>query len=724
MPTQNGNNNTDSDSNDTISSAPLDLHTIISTVGTIIFSFFPLGSLLNGHDSPFLVSTIFHDSIYQSLGQTESLFLSQCSHLRKINDEQLIRFVRNIVEISDAHHPEYTRLVERRRNHVWSLSRGCPCPLKVKHLDLSKCRFLRGEGVHYCLKHMPNVERISLSSLQRFDPENHLVGGGLWDHLDFTEKLEYLDVSECTKVGHDALNSITDVIRGHKILHLDLSGCSTQMDDSISGPIVGYCRNVECLSVAGSKKITSVGVGIIAYLCRNTLRCLNLSGCERVNLPLLMAHHSYKIMSMIRARLQNNNHQAIAPPNFVGDLDRGFVRSYLSSLCRALQAMYQEQSFLEMRHVSDGLMQDIKKFDERWTNPNGWTDTDSDVRLFGKLEKLDISLIGSRGMNLSGCVATIAWLNGGRLKEISLRGLESVGGADIEVLIKTCGQRLKTIDVVSAISSPPKEPNLFLSMSNITELNLSCCHRWISSMEGYTGVLNLSATSLSRLRILRLDYLDIKDATLFCLLKDNKHLLRLSVTGCPNVSSSVVGDSSEICTRLLDLDVRGIDMNMTLSDLREAFPSLLRLNNRCTPLGKKMMEQHVRMERWRVGGREKSVRSAKRKRDKKSTASNDTAPDATNNTTTQAATAACTTNNICSLSRTGFCNSKDTEQQMYRCKTCSIQFGRFVCITCAKECHDGHDVCRVGYGPGYCDCCLLSDCKCLESEDDIAIPEE
>jgi hypothetical protein len=125
--------------------------------------------------------------------------------------------------------------------------------------------------------------------------------------------------------------------------------------------------------------------------------------------------------------------------------------------------MYQEQSFLEMRHVSDGLMQDIKKFDERWTNPNGWTATDSDVRLFGKLEKLDISLIGSRGMNLSGCVATIAWLNGGRLKEISLRGLESVGGADIEVLIKTCGQRLKTIDVVSAISSPSKEPNLFLA---------------------------------------------------------------------------------------------------------------------------------------------------------------------------------------------------------------------------------------------------------------------
>lgn len=137
-----------------LANATTNLSTVIAAVGPQIFSFFPLGSLINGHRSPLLVSTIFHDSVFLCLGQSETLNLSSCPHLRKLSDKSLIRLIRNIVEICGAHHPEYPRYVERRRVHNCSGMEGCPCPIKAVHLDLSRCRFLKREGVYFALKHV------------------------------------------------------------------------------------------------------------------------------------------------------------------------------------------------------------------------------------------------------------------------------------------------------------------------------------------------------------------------------------------------------------------------------------------------------------------------------------------------------------------------------------------------------------------------------------------
>lgn len=54
--------------------------------------------------------------------------------------------------------------------------------------------------------------------------------------------------------------------------------------------------------------------------------------------------------------------------------------------------------------------------------------------MFGCLEHLDISLIGQKtGATLKGCLAVIAWLNGGRLKHVELDGRES-GALDMPLI--------------------------------------------------------------------------------------------------------------------------------------------------------------------------------------------------------------------------------------------------------------------------------------------------
>jgi hypothetical protein len=45
-----------------------------------------------------------------------------------------------------------------------------------------------------------------------------------------------------------------------------------------------------------------------------------------------------------------------------------------------------------------------------------------------------------------------------------------------------------------------------------------------------------------------------------------------------------------------------------------------------------------------------------------------------------------------------------TEQEMFGCKTCHIEFGRFNCFE-----SNGREVFSTGNGPGYCDCSILSD---------------
>ena len=380
-----------------------DLNMVMAAVGYQVFAFLPIGSILNGHRSPILVNTIFHDSAFQCLGQTENISLSQCQHLRKINDDQLIRLIRNVVEVSEAYHPGYTRQVQRRRRHDCIETTVCPCPIKVTHLDLSRCRSLRGEGIHFCLKHMPSVERVLCSSVSRFDATQYFATCGDFLH---TAQLEYLDVSGCVKLDNIGIKRLVTTVQGKNIRHLDFSGCSKLIDDSVAGT-VAFCQNLECLNVAGAVDITSFGVGLIAYVCRSTLRCLSLRECKAVNLPKLLMSASDELIDLAGS---DDDHRVL-PPLFEGDNnDRSL---YIAALCSVLvQMMRVHDNVGEILHLSQRYMASFKKLDEKWyTNE----ERDREDRLFSKLEVLDISHVGNSNIRLEGCIATIAWLNGGKL---------------------------------------------------------------------------------------------------------------------------------------------------------------------------------------------------------------------------------------------------------------------------------------------------------------------
>lgn len=127
---------------------------------------------------------------------------------------------------------------------------------------------------------MPGVKRILLSSGIRFDASDNFEDEDCFmaifnpSNLDLPN-LEYLDVAGCTKLNSRGIQDLFTHIRGHDIWHLDISGCSTLVDDSIAAPVAALCHNLECLSLAGSK-FTTYGAGIIAYCCRSTLRSLSL----------------------------------------------------------------------------------------------------------------------------------------------------------------------------------------------------------------------------------------------------------------------------------------------------------------------------------------------------------------------------------------------------------------------------------------------------------------
>lgn len=145
-----------------------DINDVISVIGSSIFSFLPLGSLLNGYHSPILVNRTFHDGIFVSLGQSETLDLSQCSHLRKITDDQLITLMRKIVDITKAsaldgdndYHTGMTNIIGGRMNdNCGSGGITCQYSIQLTHINFSNCRRLSGESIHYCLRHTPNLKR-------------------------------------------------------------------------------------------------------------------------------------------------------------------------------------------------------------------------------------------------------------------------------------------------------------------------------------------------------------------------------------------------------------------------------------------------------------------------------------------------------------------------------------------------------------------------------------
>jgi len=686
-----------------------DLNKVMAAVGPEVFSFFPIGSLLSG-TSPMLVNTIFHDGLFQCLGQTNNLNLSQCQHLRKINDDQLIALIKKIVEIRAASNPEYSQKEERRQSHDCSGMAICSCSTKVTHLDLSRCRFLTGEGIHFCLKHTPNIEQLLLSSAARFDATEVFAQHNTVGALKL-RKLEYIDLSGCSRMDSIALKHFMAGIQAQNIRSfrlLDLSGVSSQIDDDIFGTLGFWGNNLESLSLAGAKKVTSFGVGLISYICRDTLKSLNLRGCEGVNLAKLLIADGYDIMLSIQANI-DANHRLILPTNFVGDSEILSTNGFFAALCNSMREMINAHSNVDVLiDASRHYMQGYKRLEQRWSNLWGGGER-REERIFGQLEQLDIGMIGHSGIKLQGCIAIIAWLNGGRLRQVDLCGLDSILLSDLSVLASTSRHRLVSLSASSSATIPSTINSLggfFHAMKNISELDLSCCDHWDFGRGGDGAMIVM----LTTLRSLKLDHTNINGPTVRAVLAKSKRLLRLSVRGCSNLNSNDLHLGNRLLG-LIDIDCRDVQQIQLLSKLREVCPFLLRLNNRCTALGAKMLRAHRSNFLWRVGARERTDNKSKKRK---------SSGDGVVATSTSSENGAdnddfSTFTNRCSTLWTGFSQAKDTEQEMFACKTCSMDgFGRFVCITCVKLCHKGHDVFSMGSGTGYCDCCIFTPCKCLD----------
>jgi hypothetical protein len=92
---------------------------------------------------------------------------------------------------------------------------------------------------------------------------------------------------------------------------------------------------------------------------------------------------------------------------------------------------------------------------------------------------------------------------------------------------------------------------------------------------------------------------------------------------------------------------------------------------------------------------------------------------------------------LCSYALTG---PNLAYQAIYICNTCNQSQGddgadnKCCCESCAKICHDGHDVEFLAFGRGFCDCgelqcnlCLSSydhAKKCLNKKKNLALDEE
>ena len=676
-----------------------------------------------------LVNSIFYENTFLCLGQSTTLDMSSCPHLRSINDKQLIALIQMIVEITEASksggkqqqkqqllvgHPQ-----KRKKHACTNNARCCQYTLRVTHMDLSRCRNLRGDAVYYCLKHTPHIQRLLLSGATRFDatemfqrqfsPTPDTTTPTAVEGLAL-DKLEYIDMSGCIKLGHVALEHLQLAIAPRNLRHINLSGVKSGITDRMFVALVRCNNQIESLNVAGAKKITAYGVGLISYICRDTLKHLNLHGCERVFLPELLIAVGVDLVHSILPLIRNyfNNHSdSVLPPNFVGNSNA--VRpspSYHHALIDSLSEMVMVGNPAINYHRSQQHFTKYKTLEQQWT-PGGGRNESEAITIFGQLESLDIGLVGNKRTRIEGCITTIAWLSGGRLRHVNLCGLENIADADLLVLSSLSQNRLQSMNASSIKIKPTSDGHSFLPrlvrFDVLSELDFSCCDVFDAS----TGI-----KFPKHLRILKLDYSNIHGPALQSVLEQSSRLLRLSVRGCTNLASSHLRFENNPSSGMLEIDCRDIRMDTSLSDLRDAYPSLLRLNDRCTTIGARMLRSHRSSFLSRVGSRhcvDNQTKSGKRSRgDGNSSSSND------NEIKHDGRNCPSSVNGWCTILRTGFSSATDTEQEMYACNTCSISFGRFVCLNCVKSCHGGHDVYCVGTGRGYCDCCMFFSCQCID----------
>ncbi|EJK73090.1 hypothetical protein THAOC_05306, partial [Thalassiosira oceanica] len=178
-----------------------DLNDVISSVGQHVFSYLPLGSILNGFNSLALVNTAFRHAVIECLGQAEELCFSRCSHLRRIDDEGLAGLVKVIAGGISA----------RRAVADGDREQASRPMLRLKRLDLSRCRTLRGHGVYSILGHAIDLESVVLSGASRVTcGDAFLPKEGTSDEereAAALAKVHYISLEGCSRVDAADLNN-------------------------------------------------------------------------------------------------------------------------------------------------------------------------------------------------------------------------------------------------------------------------------------------------------------------------------------------------------------------------------------------------------------------------------------------------------------------------------------------------------------------------------------
>jgi len=395
---------------------------------------------------------------------------------------------------------------------------------------------------------------------------------------------------------------------------------------------------------------------------------------------------------------------------------------YSLSINQVLQILEADGSLNDYLAVSRMNEDGFLSFEERHCENR--TNVPAINNMFGQLEHLDIGHIGKSGYKIAGCLAAISWLSGGRIRELNIAGLEKLNTVELNFFAMCSGERLKVLEAPVSLTVPPlgteMNPTLltifpFYVPSMITELDLSCLD--VSVIPSDSTALSF-LSKLANCRVLKLDHVPVKEVHL----PPMSGLLKLSLLGCTQLTRNSIYNYLQTHHRdskILELDIRGISdqTDLPLNIFCKVLPRLVMLNNRRTKLGTALKDEHLQLQRWRTGAKIQKVKSRKRK-------SHDGIPPENEVISARAESMASValassapglppSMTCCSLFRTGFKKDRETEQEMFACWTCKIDFGRFVCYECAKNCHKGHDLVPIGFGAGHCDCSILSQCSCL-----------
>ena len=82
--------------------------------------------------------------------------------------------------------------------------------------------------------------------------------------------LKHVNISQCKQLTSPEVHHLLRFLRGRNITTLDLSGCSSKIDDNVIRSMVPHAPNLEYVNLSKAKKVTEYGVGMLAWVCHSS----------------------------------------------------------------------------------------------------------------------------------------------------------------------------------------------------------------------------------------------------------------------------------------------------------------------------------------------------------------------------------------------------------------------------------------------------------------------